>query len=642
MSIFNFGSDKREPIKKEEPKQEPISVTFFNWDDKPVPRYTSFVTRNASIIVERTTNQALETESEDSRDLKHGTNEKIIALIGDYSDQFKSAYEAKDIIRQHEAWRDDGIAAAALDFLIQFMLGDHFRTIIDINTEFDTEEEEDVALKRFSNDPRIKAYKKKIDRTNREVKFSTVLNSILNQGLVFGRACGLIEKNPIKGADYNLPQTIKILPSMHLGQVYVHPRTWNILAVEHKDFKFPASIIKADEMIYVPFRNHNMSPSTYHYGYSLFDRILDLSELNRIINQRNLKEINYRLWAPVLVINVPNSYNKDYMEKLKEQLRNGAGNSVIVNQPAQIETKEIGHDLNEMVDERKDNFREEIRHLQVPLILFEPDVTNRATSQEVMEAWNVSTLRNYRSWLKDVIQDQWINPILKQIISNERAGLGVEGEDSILPTKLSEPEQPERPNPEDNEPKGPKEPEEPQPDELLDIDKQEAQEERKRLERERLINTPLSDKEIIPVDAIDPATGEVLVYRLPWKIKVEFMPINFDTFKEKAQTAILLKQNGLATTERALDIIEMDDEKERQKLLDLEAERKAERFGQAFAESQNENNPPEERNDALKRAQQMNAREVAGEGRRRSLNIENQEKKLSEDLNKVTKIRKES
>ena len=161
---------------------------------------------------------------------KHKDLFKILGT--DYSDQFKSPYDTVDLIRYHEVLRDDGIASASLDFLIQFMLGDHFKTIIDVNSEFDTEEEAAEALKFFTNNPQIRAYKRKLDQINREVKFQIHMFSLLVQCFAFGRACCLIERSDID----NLPIAIKVLPSMHLGQVYVHRKTWEIIAVEHLDF----------------------------------------------------------------------------------------------------------------------------------------------------------------------------------------------------------------------------------------------------------------------------------------------------------------------------------------------------------------------------------------------------------------------
>lgn len=525
----------------EEPSQEdPVILRTRTYE--PKPDYTSFITRNAALIAAKTTNNQLQTEADNTTDLKKPDNKDLIRILGpDYSDQFKSPYDTVDLIRYHEVLRDDGIASAALDFLIQFMLGDHFKTIIDINAEFDTEEEENAARDFFANSPRIKAYKRRLDRVNREVKFQIHMFSLLLQCFAFGRACGLIEKSDID----QLPIAIKVLPSMHLGQVYVHRKTWEVIGIEHLDWPFPASIIKSENMLYFCNRNHNISPSTFQYGYSLLERVVDLSELNRITNQRNLKEINFRLWAAFLLIKLPGSFNKEIMQKMADEIAKGAGNSIFTNQAATVEVHQLGHDMDKLIDQRNENYREIIRQLQVPIILFDPDILNRATSQELMEAWTASVLKIYRSWFKDIVQDQWINPIIKTLIEDERTKAAEQGLEQGVP----EPDQSEQ-----------------EQDIPTNQDQQESS------------LTPNVKREVIPIEAIDPATGELLVYRLPWKIKMELDPLNYDTFKEKAETAILLKNNGLATTASALKMIGVTDENEIAQLLELEEQRRQERF----------------------------------------------------------------
>jgi len=554
------------PSIKSSVKEDPI-VNSIN-TNRPVPNYTSFITRNAALIAARTTNSQLQTEGQEggggkskTRDLKKPDNKDLIPILGpDYSDQFKSPYDTVDLIRYHEVIRDDGIASAAIDFLIQFMLGDHFKTIIDTNTEFDTEEEASAALEFYTNSPQIRTYKRKIDQINREVKFQIHMFSLLVQCFAFGRACGLIERSDIDG----MPIAIKVLPSMHLGQVYVHRKTWEIIAVEHLDFPFPSSIIKAEDMMYFCNRNHNISPGTFQYGYSLLERIVDLSELNRITNQRNLKEINFRLWAAFLLIKLPGSFNKEIMTKLANDIAKGAGNSIVTNQAATVEVHQLGHDMDKLLDQRDQNYREIIRQLQVPIILFDPDILNRATSQELMEAWTVSVLKIYRSWFKDIVQDQWINPIIKGLIETERSA--AREQTSITGIEPStEPEEPE------TKPKA----------KVVDGEEQDQEDPAKPVLKEK--------PQVVPLEAIDPKTGEILPYRLPWKIKIELEPLNYDTFKERAEMAILLKNNGLATIGTALKRIGVTDENERAQLLEMEEERRQQNMqmvGAGVAEEQ--------------------------------------------------------
>ena len=232
------------------------------------------------------------------------------------------------------------------------------------------------------------------------------------------------------------------------------------------------------------------------------------------------------------------------MTKLANDIAKGAGNSIVTNQAATVEVHQLGHDMDKLLEQRDKNYREIIRQLQVPIILFDPDILNRATSQELMEAWTVSVLKIYRSWFKDIVQDQWINPIIKSLIENERnaARETDTGIDIQTPETEADIQDNSKQTPFDNESE-------------TDV-------------------TPAITREVIPIEAIDPATGEVIPYRLPWKLKIELEPLNYDTFKERAEMSILLKNNGLATTGTALKRIGVTDENELAQLLEMEQERR--------------------------------------------------------------------
>jgi hypothetical protein len=177
-----------------------------------------------------------------------------------------------------------------------------------------------------------------------------------------------------------------------------------------------------------------------------------------------------------------------------------------------------------------------------------------------MEAWTVSVLKIYRSWFKDIVQDQWINPIIKTLIEDERQAEREQGQtlsEGIGQAKPGEAlKPPAQAQSEADKPQSP----------FAKAKLQQAE--------ESDATQPNLAKEVIPLEAIDPATGEVLVYRLPWKLKIELDPLNYDTYKERAETAILLKNNGLMTTATALKSIGVTDENELSQLLEMEEERR--------------------------------------------------------------------
>lgn len=547
--------------------------------NKQAPKLTSFIQHNAGVI--QTKLAPLQTE-DNSRQLAKDQDEDIRRVYGpNVSSQFRDPYDATDKILFHECWREDGIVSAAVDYLVQFILGDHFKTIIDVNEEFDNEETQKQALSAFNDSEKIRGYKKIIDKVNKKVDLTLIMQGLLTQAFVFGRACFLMEKDP----DTELPVKLKLLPSMDLGRVFVHSKSWDMLGLEYLDFPFPKSLLKSEEIFYLPIRDYHISPGSYHYGYSLLERVIHLSALNRITNQRNLKEINFRAWAGFLILELVGIMNQDTMRKLKDQIANGAGNTIMTNQNVKITPTKFETDIKGMCEERDSNNKEMLRQLQVPEFLFDPNVMNRATSQEIMQSWTESTLKAYRTWITDIIKKQWINVILTTIIENDTKP-EIFGESIPADQKISNDNQikskPDQQAPNKGQTSGQKPPglptsspkDAPQKEqptgairtlrthqdpsqlvlshmaEMAGVQLPDSTPPPPEVDFEKLIND-------IPRD---PKTGEIMIDELAWKIDIEFQPKNMDTSTEKATAATNLFNAGIITKIKALKMLDFDDE----------------------------------------------------------------------------------
>src|SRR5215831_19209342 len=126
-----------------------------------------------------------------------------------------------------------------------------------------------------------------------------------------------------------------------------------------------------------------------------------------------------------------------------------------------------------------------------------------------MESWNIFTLQPYQTWLGDIIQEQWIDPILKTLIDNDAAGIvdePIEAEGYTPPEEQVQ-QKPKVPAPTPTSTTAaaipPNTPIAPLP-------------------RPKPINTPL-------VLIHDPRTGEIEISDQDWRIKVIFEPANMDT-----------------------------------------------------------------------------------------------------------------
>lgn len=577
MTAPEIYNDDNEELDESEQIQQAYAEILRN---KQTPRLTSFIQHNAAVI--QTKLAPLQTE-DDSRQLAKDQDKDIRAAYGpNVSSQFRDPYDATDKILFHETWREDGIVSAGVDYLVQFILGDHFKTIIDTNEEFDNEETQKQALSAFNDSEKIRGYKKIIDKVNKKCELTNVLQGLLTQAFVFGRAAFLMERDP----DTQLPIKLKLLPSMDLGRVFVHSKSWDMLGLEYLDFPFPKSLLKSEEIFYLPIHNYHISPGSYHYGYSLLERIIHLSALNRITNQRNLKEINFRAWAGFLILELVGIMNVESMRKLKDQIANGAGNTIMTNQNVKITPSKFDTDIKGMIEERDSNNKEMLRQMQIPEFLFDPNVMNRATSQEIMQSWTESTLKAYRTWIGDIIEKQWINVILKTIIENDTKPQ-VFGEPIPAEQQVSNDNQIKSDKQEQNPNKGqtsgqkppalptssPKDsPQKDQPTGALRTLRQHQDPSQLVLSHmAEMAGVSLPDggnnpppemdfEKLINNIPRDPKTGEILIDEMAWKIKIEFEAKNMDTDTEKATAAVNLFNAGIITKIKALKMLEFDDE----------------------------------------------------------------------------------
>lgn len=534
---------------------------------KPIPDLTNSIIamRNAGILASRSAffSQLIDSDG-NGKDLAAEDDKDIRRILGpNVSSAFKPTYAFEELIRFHESWREDGIASMSVEVLAQAILGDHFRTIIDVNDEFDSDEERKATYEALKANPKLKSFKREIDIINKDVKATTNFKALFIQSAVFGSDAALVERDPAT----SLPTALKILPAMSLGRRFVDKKTWNLIGLEYLDYKFPQSILKAEDIFYIALRNYHMSPGTYHYGYSLFEKIISLSETNRVINQRNLPETNFRLWSPMLLIKMPNNVNQTVMNSMQNDIANGAGNAIVTNQQVQIEPVTLNVSLQEMTTERSQNNLEIIRQLQMPELLYNPDVMNRATSQELMEAWNVFVLQPYQNWLSDIIQEQWIDPILKTLIENDQKGIIDEPGEGFVPPEEQLTIQPTIPPP---------------PKPQVNVTQTFANDQTNKTPAKKTTLQHTQQSPPIPGSqpdatqqpqkqpeafglfdgAIDPITGEVKVSRLKWKIKVVFDPISLDVFLDKVKAYMILYNNGSGPIggERVLKGVGLDED----------------------------------------------------------------------------------
>lgn len=235
-----------------------------------------------------------------------------------------------------------------------------------------------------------------------------LIDAIINKK-IYGKGAILVERNKA-----GIPFALKTLSSPLIGKVFAWDSDYSLAGIEYADFPESERIVKADRLMYFVNKDSHVSPRTLWNGISDLEPILDIAETSIINQQTNIKEINRKLWATLMVIKVF-SKSKAVMEKFKKSFQ--SGKTIVVNQDFDVQVHQIAHDLAELLKEIDINDKKIARDLEIPELLmgFE-DTQNRATANALLLAWTSSKLKFERILVRDVVEKHYIDRNVKALI----------------------------------------------------------------------------------------------------------------------------------------------------------------------------------------------------------------------------------
>ena len=323
--------------------------------------------------------------------------------------EFNPVYKAETLWRYHDVYRNDGAVARAIDTIIFYCLGQYVKLTLDSNEYHQTEDDQMAAADAIKDNLEYQLLVKLLHQVNKDTSFNAHLVDALRQSFMYGKAAILKERNKA-----DIPYCLKTLNSIRIGKVWAWRDTWELAAIEYLDFEQGERILKAEDIIYVVNRNGHATPNTYWHGYSLIEAVADIAETNMLNRQTNVRNINEMLWAAFMVIKMRTKSQKA-IDDFKHQYK--AGQPFVSNQDFMVEVHKLAHDLAEIMDEQREYDRKIGRDMNVPLLLmgFE-DIETRATGSITFYGFINSVITYLRTWLKTVIEQQWIDPNLKSVI----------------------------------------------------------------------------------------------------------------------------------------------------------------------------------------------------------------------------------
>ena len=322
---------------------------------------------------------------------------------------FESPYKPIDLWRMHDVYKSSGAVARGINTITQFILGEYTKLVLDTNSYYKNEDDQDAAVQELNNNEEYQKMLEDLNKINKKVDLNKhLIDAIINKK-IYGKGAILVERNKA-----GIPFALKTLSSQLIGKVFAWDSDYSLAGIEYADFPESERIVKADRLMYFVNKDSHVSPRTLWNGISDLEPVLDIAETSIINQQTNIKEINRKLWAALMVIKVF-SKSKAVMEKFKKSFQ--SGKTIVVNQDFDVQVHQIAHDLAELLKEIDINDKKIARDLEIPELLmgFE-DTQNRATANALLLAWTSSKLKFERVLVRDVVEKHYIDRNVKALI----------------------------------------------------------------------------------------------------------------------------------------------------------------------------------------------------------------------------------
>lgn len=376
---------------------------------------------------------------------------EYIVLRPFYSDEYLN--------RCSNAYLFDDVINSAIERLAYFTLGtsDEISSVLypesirPIKSEFEAKnalkelniikEGMDIAGSVVNNhlsDQEITQLETYIHYTDKNARLGRFLKQNYRGAHVFARSASYIEYSKDEIPSLNLPAGtpigLKPLKPMLLGNVAIDPNTWEIKAVEYRDPKVSfkeytdvgiksqqpidstdkAKYLDAENLLYFVRGNNNMmrDEDDFFFGHSTLQSIMPLSEESRRIKQIVFPQLNQSHWAGSMLWFFPN-WPQSQMKKLFNTIKPG-GHTGIPEPNIRVEPMEIKHDYAGLLNLQSEFKKGILTAFGLPSFLMNfEDVTNRATAETVVIGFNESTIQSERSWLTDILDEQWYQKLFK-------------------------------------------------------------------------------------------------------------------------------------------------------------------------------------------------------------------------------------
>lgn len=337
----------------------------------------------------------------------------------------------------------DYTVCSAIATLIHYVLGMEIKaTVYPVAREqLKTQEEIDAKLNEiiaeFSLGPQsMQELQTFVDMVDLQCElYEKHLAEAVAQSMVFGRAAlwivranKQIEDLTIPGNEMlakwgfkeGVPISLRPLDSINLGQVTVDTKSWEPKRVEYlgnlgsrdtSSTRTETEEIEIKDLVYFVRDDYNMIPDSYNYGFTRLLDAIPISENKRRLTKKVFAEINNNQWAGLNVYEIAGMSEKDmlaFVNSLKP------GRSKVTNQPIKVHSVNPQFDMPGNLEQLKQLTLSLLSTVKVPSFLMNYEqITNRATTEAVLIAWQQTVLEAEREWIRNVLWKYWYRPLIE-------------------------------------------------------------------------------------------------------------------------------------------------------------------------------------------------------------------------------------
>jgi len=316
-----------------------------------------------------------------------------------------------------DAYFNNGVVRTIVDKSVWFVLGPHVKFVIEPNDEL-VEGMDDAKTRkiedRIANNSGYKQLRKDILRINKRVQLHDRLTKFMKNINVYGRTFDEIKRFPTT-SDWPIfgePQALKPLHPMRVKDTVINQDTYEFEGIVYNYGTRGREAVKvpSEKLLAGWYDDDNIFDNTYGAGASPVWTVLSASQTIETILDKNLPEFVTGI-AEGFGFIYSGSNKKSVSEQIKKEL---AHSTFFIHNYKDLDVKQIdiARDPNELRSVVEGLGKYMCQALNLPLFLLFEDTANFATANQVMQVYKVSTLNRLRTWLSDILEKYWYDPIL--------------------------------------------------------------------------------------------------------------------------------------------------------------------------------------------------------------------------------------